>query len=161
MFHVKNWVFAQYLENWWTEFKQILYTHYHWLYLCWCHKLSFFANLIWSICHQFFNKSCAPEHNFDSAMAGLWSDPLTILVIAVTRAAIKSEMSSKFDQIRPWSAELAALITWELFKIFLWHAGSQVSDCCPLGYLFLKKSTLNFKDAICQLSNHFCSEFQL
>ena len=35
---VRNWFFAQYLENGWTEFNQILYTHYHWQDLyCYCH----------------------------------------------------------------------------------------------------------------------------
>ena len=38
-------VFAQYLENGWTEFNQILYTHYHWQDLCCYSKASFFANL--------------------------------------------------------------------------------------------------------------------
>ena len=41
----QNSVFFQYLENEWTEFNQILYTHYHWQYLHWYCKLSFFANL--------------------------------------------------------------------------------------------------------------------
>ena len=44
-----NWcqklVFAQYLENGWTEFNQILYTLYHWHDLCLFCKLSFFTNL--------------------------------------------------------------------------------------------------------------------
>ena len=38
-------VFAQYLENGWTEFNQILYTHYHWQDLCCYSKVSFFAIL--------------------------------------------------------------------------------------------------------------------
>ena len=38
-------VFAQYLENGWTEFNKILYTHYHWQDLCCYSKASFFANL--------------------------------------------------------------------------------------------------------------------
>ena len=38
--------FAQYLENGWTEFNQILYTLYHWYDLCLFCKLSFFANLL-------------------------------------------------------------------------------------------------------------------
>ena len=38
-------VFAKYLENRWTEFNQILYTHYHWRDLCCYSKASFFANL--------------------------------------------------------------------------------------------------------------------
>ena len=38
-------VFDQYLENGWTEFNQILYTHYHWQDL-WCYcKASFFVIL--------------------------------------------------------------------------------------------------------------------
>ena len=38
----QNLVFAQYLENEWTEFKQILYTHYHWQEVCWdCDGISF------------------------------------------------------------------------------------------------------------------------
>ena len=38
-------VFAQYFETGWTEFNQILYTHYHGQDLyCYC-KASFFANL--------------------------------------------------------------------------------------------------------------------
>ena len=44
-----NWcqklVFAQYLENGWTEFNQILYTLYHWQDLCLYRKRSFFENL--------------------------------------------------------------------------------------------------------------------
>ena len=36
-------VFDQYLENGWTEFNQILYTHYHWQDLCCYCKASFFA----------------------------------------------------------------------------------------------------------------------
>ena len=41
----RNWFFAQYLENGWTEFNEILYTHYHWQDLyCYC-KALFFANL--------------------------------------------------------------------------------------------------------------------
>ena len=39
-------VFAQYLENGWTEFNQILYTLYHWQDLCCYRKTSFFANLL-------------------------------------------------------------------------------------------------------------------
>ena len=66
-------------------------------------------------------------------------------------------MSSKFDQTRPWSAELAALerlknllLTLELFKIFLLHAGSQVIDRCPLGYLLKKKKCLlNLQIMLC------------
>ena len=38
-------VFAQYLENGWTEFDQILYTLYHWQDLCLYYKGSFFTNL--------------------------------------------------------------------------------------------------------------------
>ena len=38
-------VFAQYLENGWTEFDQILYTLYHWQDLCLYCKGSFFTNL--------------------------------------------------------------------------------------------------------------------
>ena len=38
-------VFAQFLENGWTEFNQILYTLYHWQDLCCYCKASFFANL--------------------------------------------------------------------------------------------------------------------
>ena len=38
-------VFAQYLENGWTEFNQILYTLYHWQDLCLYRKRSFFVNL--------------------------------------------------------------------------------------------------------------------
>ena len=38
-------VFAQYLENGWTEFNQILYTHYHWQDLYWYYKASFLANV--------------------------------------------------------------------------------------------------------------------
>ena len=38
-------VFAQYLENGWTEFNKILYTHYHWQDLCCYSKASFFAKL--------------------------------------------------------------------------------------------------------------------
>ena len=38
-------VFAQYLENGWTEFNQILYTLYHWQDLCLYSKGSFFTNL--------------------------------------------------------------------------------------------------------------------
>ena len=38
-------VFAQYLENGWTEFNPILYTLYHWQDLCCYSKASFFANL--------------------------------------------------------------------------------------------------------------------
>ena len=38
-------VLAKYLENGWTEFNQILYTHYHWQDLCCYSKASFFANL--------------------------------------------------------------------------------------------------------------------
>ena len=38
-------VFAQYLENGWTEFIQILYTLYHWQDLCCYSKASFLANL--------------------------------------------------------------------------------------------------------------------
>ena len=38
-------VFAQYLEKGWTEFNQILCTHYHWQVLCWFCKLLLFANL--------------------------------------------------------------------------------------------------------------------
>ena len=33
--------------------------------------------------------------------------------LQVTRATIKSWTSSKFDQIRPWTAELAALVRLE------------------------------------------------
>ena len=36
-------IFAQYLENGWTEINQILYTHYHWKGLGWYCKLSFFT----------------------------------------------------------------------------------------------------------------------
>ena len=38
-------VFAQYLENGWTEFNQILDTLYYWQDLCCYSKVSFFANL--------------------------------------------------------------------------------------------------------------------
>ena len=38
-------VFAQYLENGWTEFNQILYTHYHRQDLYWYCKASFLANV--------------------------------------------------------------------------------------------------------------------
>ena len=46
--------------------------------------------------------------------------------------------------MRPCSAELAALESLKKFfyllenypRIFLWHAGSQVSNHCPLSYLF-------------------------
>ena len=41
----KNSVFVQYLDNEWTEFNQILYTHYHWQDLRWYCKSSFFENL--------------------------------------------------------------------------------------------------------------------
>ena len=41
----KNSVFVQYLDIEWTEFNQILYTHYHWQDLRWYCKSSFFANL--------------------------------------------------------------------------------------------------------------------
>ena len=39
---VRNWFLAQYLENGWTEFDQILYTLYHWQDLCLYCKGSFF-----------------------------------------------------------------------------------------------------------------------
>ena len=45
-------VFAQYLENGWTEFNQILYTLYHWHDLCLYCKLSFFrkfATELWPL----------------------------------------------------------------------------------------------------------------
>ena len=45
----------------------------------------------------------------DSAMVELCPDPLTILVFAGNTKTNKSRMSSKFDQIRQWSAELASL----------------------------------------------------
>ena len=38
-------VFAQYLENGWTEFNQILYTYDHWQDLYWYCKASFLANV--------------------------------------------------------------------------------------------------------------------
>ena len=38
-------VFAQYLENGWTEFNQSLYTHYHRQDLYWYYKASFLANV--------------------------------------------------------------------------------------------------------------------
>ena len=38
-------VFAQYLENGWTEFNQILYTHDHQQDLYWYCKASFLANV--------------------------------------------------------------------------------------------------------------------
>ena len=44
-------VFAQYLENGWTEFNQILYTHYHRQDLYWYCKASFLANV---------QQSCGP-----------------------------------------------------------------------------------------------------
>ena len=62
-------VFAQYLDNEYTEFNQILYihVHYHW------HDLSTISsyNSVVLLNISLFS---------DSAMAGLWSDPLTILV---------------------------------------------------------------------------------
>ena len=62
-------VFAQYLDNEYTEFNQILYIHYHW------HDLSTISssNSVVLLNISLFS---------DSAMAGLWSDPLTILVFA-------------------------------------------------------------------------------
>ena len=62
-------VFAQYLDNEYTEFNQILYIHYHW------HDLSTISssNSVVLLNISLFS---------DSAMTGLWSDPLTILVFA-------------------------------------------------------------------------------
>ena len=81
-----NWcqklVFAQYLENEWTEFNQILYTLYHWHDLCLFCKLSFFANLQQSY--------------------GPW-------FLQVTRTYMKAWMSSNFNQIPPPTPELSAL----------------------------------------------------
>ena len=62
-------VFAQYLDNEYAEFNQILYIHYHW------HDLSTISS---SKSVLLLNISLFS----DSAMAGLWSDPLTILVFA-------------------------------------------------------------------------------
>ena len=42
-------VFVQYLENEWTEFNQILYSHYHCQDLCWnCNAPSVFKT---ELCH--------------------------------------------------------------------------------------------------------------
>ena len=61
-------VFAQYLDNEYTEFNQILYIHYHW------NDLSTISSS---------TVLCSWTYLFsDSTMAGLWSDPLTILVFA-------------------------------------------------------------------------------
>ena len=73
-------------------------------------------------------------------------------------------MSLKFDQIRPCSAELAALERLKKIfylpknypKICSWHAGSQVSDRCPLDYLFFVFFNMkpwpqhNFYDLMCR-----------
>ena len=40
----QNFFFVQYLENEWTEFNQILYTHYYWQDLCCFCKASFFGS---------------------------------------------------------------------------------------------------------------------
>ena len=108
-------VFAQYLENGWTELKQI-YMHIiidkiyvgivngHFSQICngvtalyWCQKLVFAQYLdneltefnqtfvytlplTWSIHHQFFKLNISLSSN--SAMAGQYSYPLTILVFA-------------------------------------------------------------------------------
>ena len=61
--------FAQYLDNECTEFNQILNIQYHW------HDLSTTSSSNRVVLLK-ISLSC------DSAMAGLWSDPLTILVFA-------------------------------------------------------------------------------
>ena len=40
-----NSVFVQYIENVWTKFNHILYTHYHWQDIRWYCKSSLFVNL--------------------------------------------------------------------------------------------------------------------
>ena len=62
-------VFAQYLDNECREFNQILYIYYHWYDL---------STIISSNRVVLLNISLSS----DSAMAGLWSDPVTILVFA-------------------------------------------------------------------------------
>ena len=63
------------------------------------------------------------------------------LFLEITRTTIKSRMSSTFGQNWPWTVELVAFermeksFTYELFKISLWHNGSQVSDQLPFGLL--------------------------
>ena len=64
--------------------------------------------------------------------------------LQVTRTTIKSQMSLKFGRIQPWTAELAALDQFKknlLFKNIqnILMTCCQVSDRCPLGYLFIVK----------------------
>ena len=113
--------FAQYLENGWTEFNQILYTHYFWqglgwffiylfffpqicngvMALDWCQKLVFaqyldnecreFNQILYIYYHWYYLSTISASNRVvllnislcsDSAMAGLWSDPVTTLVFA-------------------------------------------------------------------------------
>ena len=88
--------------------------------------------------------------------------PMTksFLNLQIRRKCIISWMNSNFGQIAqqtniitcPWPSKkvpksgydgehgvsvfIGCLPTWDLFKIFWWLAGYQVSDRCPLGYLF-------------------------
>ena len=87
--------FVQYLENGWTEFNQILYFHYHLQDLCWnCYAPSVFQTVL---CH------CISLSN-DSAMAGLKSDPLTILVYFVNFGV------EEWSFVVEWSQILCSLI---------------------------------------------------
>ena len=57
-----NWcqklVFAQYLENGWTEFNQILYTLYHWQDLCLYRKGSFFCKFATELQPLIYVRNC-------------------------------------------------------------------------------------------------------
>ena len=123
-------VFAQYLDNEYTEFNQILYIHYHW------HDLSTISssNSVLLLNISLFS---------DSAMAGLWSDPLTILVFAGNKNNhwVSHEFKIWPDQTMlcgvscSWTSEKNLLLTWELAKnIFMtcWLSGER---SLPFGLL--------------------------
>ena len=67
-----------------------------------------------------------------------------VYTLSLTRIANLQQSYDLIELVQLWTAELAVLNQLKTEKIFYLlenyfkiHAGSQVSDHCPLGYLFL------------------------
>ena len=81
----QNLVFAQYLENEWTDWDELLYTHYQWQDLSWYSKSLFFANL-----QQSYGPWLMSEFGFYS-ISWEWIDrirPNFVYSLALTRAML-------------------------------------------------------------------------
>ena len=124
-------VFAQYLENGWTEFNQIWYTHYHGQGLGWCCKLSFFSNLQlsygpwliifrnWLIFVQYLENGWT-EFNQILHKHYHWHD-LSTISSSNRVVPLNTSLSSDSDMLGLWADPLTILV----------FAGNKKNHCLP------------------------------